>query len=117
MEDIDNSKINGGVDSENALKRDEKGRLVKGTPPGPGRPKGNISIKDTFRKMFEEKPEVFNEFISGLMEKDKALIWQMLEGKPQQDLNIDAEIKMPTPILNVPRDNSNTENNEPHKED
>lgn len=36
--------------SENALKRDEKGRLVKGTPPGPGRTEGILN----FNTMFEQ---------------------------------------------------------------
>lgn len=98
---IDNIE-NDGVIGDDGLKRDTKGRLVKGTAPGPGRPKGKLSIKDTFRKMFEEEPDKFQEFLNGLMEKDKALIWQMLEGKPTQTIAGDSE--NPLRIITVDKD-------------
>lgn len=41
---------------ELGLIRDEKGKLVKGTPPGPGRPKGS-GYKQKFEKMLTQVAE------------------------------------------------------------
>lgn len=43
-----------------ALERDEKGRLVKGTPPGPGRPKGSQDFKTKFYLMLDKIAEKNN---------------------------------------------------------
>ena len=83
---------------DNALKRDEKGRLVKGTPPGPGRPKGSGGgLKDYDRQRFiamsDEQKEEFLKLVS------PELRYRMAEGNPQNDITTGGE-KLPTPILN-----------------
>lgn len=42
------------MSEEIGLKRDEKGRLVKGTPPGPGRPVGTRNFQTDFDEVVEE---------------------------------------------------------------
>ena len=79
------------------IKTDDKGKFVKGTAPGPGRPEGSISIKDTIRKNFKDNPEKFEELISYYMENEqpimRKLLWEMLEGKPAQQIDLDANVK------------------------
>ena len=77
--------------------RDEKGRLVKGTPGGPGRPKG-LSIKELVRNHLEEHPEDMAKFVAYFVEKDRSLAWQMLEGKPPQDITSGGDKINPIPI-------------------
>lgn len=73
---------------ENKPKRDERGRLLPGNTANlKGRPKG-MTIKEQIRKIFEENPTRFNELVDRLIEQYPALVWQMLEGKPPQDLNL-----------------------------
>lgn len=74
----------------NALKRDEKGRLMKGTPPGPGRPPGSISIMTKIKQKWEENPEEFEAYVIGILE-DKNMhkeIVQQIDGKPKDSLDI-----------------------------
>ena len=84
--------------SANALQRDDKGRLVKGTPPGPGRPKGSGGgLKDYDRKKFlamtdEEKDEYLKTIAPELR-------YRMAEGNPHQteEKTIDANITIVAP--------------------
>mgnify|MGYP001576469344 CR=1 FL=1 len=83
---------------EIAIKRDEKGRLLEGHGLiSPGRPKGSVSIKDLVRKHLEDNPEDLQEFVQHFIKKNRELAWQMLEGKPQQDIVSDGK-QLPTPI-------------------
>ena len=84
---------------DNALKRDEKGRLVKGTPPGPGRPTGSISIKNAVKKHLEDHPEDFKEFVDHFIKQNRELAWQMLEGRPPQKTDITTDDKPIIPLL------------------
>jgi hypothetical protein len=83
--------------SEDALKRDAKGRLVAGTPPGPGRPKGYVSIKDKVRQYLEDNPSEVESIVKHFVTRNRELMWQMLEGRPQQDLTSAGEA-LPSPI-------------------
>lgn len=50
-----------------------------------GRPKGSISIKDEVRKHLEANPEAVKEIVEHFVEKNRELMWQMLEGRPPGD--------------------------------
>jgi|SRR3990167_4269312 len=73
-----------------ALKRDEKGRLVKGTPGGPGRPKGK-TIKERVREWLEAHPEDMDAFVKHFIKENRELAWQMMEGRPTQDVTSGGE--------------------------
>lgn len=79
----------------NGIKRDEKGRLVKGTAPGPGRPKGQ-SLKEYWKQKFyqmtAEEKEAFSEKV-GL-----DTIWRMAEGNPHSTAEEKHEVTIATPI-------------------
>jgi len=102
----------------NALKRDNKGLLVKGTPPGPGRPKGSISIKDKIRKRLQENPDQFDSLVDYYMENEqpvmRKLLWEMLDGKPKE--SVDATIHIPKPIDDVLPNHSDQEDKEAEEE-
>lgn len=56
-----------------------------------GRPKGSISLKEYARKMLYELPEEERlEYLRGI---DKKTIWEMAEGKPKQDVSVDADVR------------------------
>ena len=69
-----------------------------------GRPKGSLSIKGLVQRHLEENPEDLREFVDHFIKKNRELAWQMLEGKPQQDIVSDGK-QLPTPIY-IPRDDS-----------
>jgi hypothetical protein len=58
-----------------------------------GRPKGALSIKNKIRKYLEENPGEVDLLVHHFIKKDPALMWQMLEGRPQQnvDLGVDKD--------------------------
>jgi hypothetical protein len=97
--------------AENKPKRDEKGRLLPGGTANPnGRPKGK-TIKELVREHLETHPDDMKEFVKHFIKRNRELAWQMLEGRPQQDVTSGGE-KLPTPLLaniNVPNNNSNPE--------
>ena len=88
--------------SENGIKteviRNKDGTFAEGTSPGPGRTPGSISIKEQIRKRLEEKPEELKEIVEYFVKNNRELMWQMLEGRPQQDVTSDG--KAPTILLN-----------------
>jgi hypothetical protein len=63
---------------------------VSGNPKG--RPKGSLSIKDAVRQHLEANPTDFQEFVAHFIKDNRELAWQMLEGRPSQDVGIAAEI-------------------------
>lgn len=74
--------------------RDEKGRFVEGHPDlGAGRPKGSISIKEKIRKRLMDNPEALEDIITYFVKDSRELMWQMLEGKPQQDVNLEGSLR------------------------
>jgi hypothetical protein len=100
------------------IKTDEKGKFVKGTAPGPGRPKGSISVITKIKQQFEADPEGFDEFIERYKKNpmnEKHLV-EMIDGKPNQKGEL--EVTMPKPLLHAIFDNdSNQEDNEAEQED
>lgn len=61
-----------------------------------GRPKGK-TIKDLVRDWLEENPGDKKDFVEHFIKRNRELAWQMLEGRPQQDVTSAGE-KLPTPI-------------------
>ncbi len=61
-----------------------------------GRPKGK-TIKERVREWLEDNPEGMKEFVEHFTKKDRELAWQMLEGRPQQDIVTDGK-PLPSPI-------------------
>ena len=89
-----NNKLN--KTSENKPKRDEKGRLLPGYTANPdGRPKRGWSIKDKFWKRFENNPTELKTFLDKLLKEHPGLVWQMLEGKPAQPLEVGTKEDLP----------------------
>ena len=104
--------------SENKPKRDEKGRLLPGNSGNPaGRPKGSFSIKDRVRQWLEENPEDMEGFVEHFVKENRSLAWQMLEGKPQQDVTTGGD-KITIPIYGgLSRHTSDKEDIQPKEED
>lgn len=91
------------LNGEKGKVRDEKGRLIPGHPNiSPGRPPGVISITAAIRKRLSEHPELVDQLVEYYInDKDqKSLLWQMLDGRPRQDVTSGDE-KLPTPILSI----------------
>jgi hypothetical protein len=118
------------------LIRDEKGRLVKGTPPGPGRPKGALSFATKWQRMVEKiamqnnlTPEEIDEqllLVGYKRAKDGDYSFyrdamDRIHGKPQQYIDQTTNGKdLPTPIMQIDgllSNNSNKENSETVEED
>lgn len=116
-EGSDSGLVSTNVPKINGEKRsniDGKGRFVKGNPGGPGRPPGSLSIKDLVRQhlLDPNNKEDLKKFVEHFIKKNRELAWQMLEGRPQQDVTSAGEAIKPVPILsitNVSTDNRNEE--------
>ena len=77
-----------------------------------GRPKGSISIKDKVRQYLELHPNEVDEIVKHFVNNNRELMWQMLEGRPQQDVTSDGKA-LPTPILgHVPTNDSDGKDTE-----
>lgn len=101
--------------SGNKPARDELGRLLPGNTANPnGRPPGTLSLVSLLKKHLEEVPdgdkrtraELFiRQTLSKAMKGDPSsekLVWQYIEGLPQQKVDVTSGGK-PLPILgNVP---------------
>ena len=79
-----------------------------------GRPKGK-TIKEMVREWLENNPDDMSAFVEHFVKKNKELAWQMLEGRPQQDVVSDGKA-LPSPIY-VPRDPSIEEDKPVEKTD
>jgi hypothetical protein len=72
--------------------RNEDGTFKKGMTGNPnGRPK-TISIKDAIRKRLEAHPEEVEEIVKHFVEKNRELMWTMLEGSPKQTSEVKSSI-------------------------
>lgn len=59
-----------------------------------GRPKGSKSLKTYVREMLQDMND--DEKLEFLMGVDKKTLWEMAEGKPKQDMDIEANITGPS---------------------
>lgn len=80
--------------TEKEVIRDEKGRFQEGSVGGPGRPFGSISIVGKIKKIFEERPEFFDEYVAEVLADPKlrAEIIRQIDGAPKQHLDLQADI-------------------------
>ena len=78
---------NTGEKQKKPVHRFQKG--VSGNPKG--RPKGSVSIKDKIRQHLEKNPKDVEEIIKYFVKENRELMWQMLEGRPQQDITTDGQ--------------------------
>lgn len=83
---------------ENAIKSEEKadraedGKFLEGHGiKSPGRPPGSLSIKEQIKKRLEEHPEEVKEIVEHFIKNNRELMWQMLEGKPKQQMEVDVD--------------------------
>lgn len=61
-----------------------------------GRPKGK-TIKERVLEWLETHPEDMEAFVKHFVKDSRELAWQMVEGKPPQDITTGGE-KLPSPI-------------------
>ena len=85
---------------ENAgISRNPDGTFKLGFSGNPaGKPPGTLSIKDLVRQHLRDNPNDLREFVEHFIKKNKELAWQMLEGRPPQDITSGGEKLVPTPI-------------------
>lgn len=92
----------------------QTGKFIKGNPGG-GRPKGSISIKDKIRQYLEDNPQNVDEIVQYFVKNNRELMWQMLEGRPQQDVTSGGK-ELPTPLLYGLYNNERDKENNPTEE-
>lgn len=111
--------------SENKPARDEHGRLLPGNTANPhGRPPGTLSLVSLLKKHLEEIPdgekrsraEIFiQKTLTQAMKGDPAnakLVWQYIEGLPQQRVDVTTGGKPISILANVQGDHSDKEDTE-----
>lgn len=78
------------MESDNQTENTKPWLWKKGQSGNPkGRPKGKTAKERAKEYLVTMTDEEFEEFLAGM---DKKTIWEMAEGKPKQDVNVDAEI-------------------------
>ena len=97
----------------NGIIRNEDGTFAVGNSGGPGRPKGSLSIKDLVRQHLQDNPEELADFVRHFILKNRELAWQMLEGRPQQDVTSGGEKIPAIPIYGGLSTNNSDEQNIP----
>lgn len=90
--------------------RDEKGRLLPGNTANPnGRPKGKFSLKTRIIQKLEENPEQLEDVIKFLIENERALLFQMIDGRPSQGIGQADDLeKLNVGVVILPSKNENT---------
>ena len=102
----------------NGEKRNPDGTYAPGHIGGPGRPKGSLSIKDLVRQHLQENPEDLKAFVQHFIDKNRELAWQMIEGRPSQDVTSAGEKIQPVPIYGgISTNNGDQPGVQPPKED
>ena len=56
-----------------------------------GKLPGTISIKEEIRKHLQKNPEIVEQLVAYFIAKHPDLMWQMLEGRPKQDVGLDVD--------------------------
>ena len=84
-------------------KRDEKGRLMKGTPPGPGRPLGSVGYETMMNEAIKEyaklnkipeseiRKKIYMVGIAGALSKDYSFYKDFMDrthGKPKENVDL-----------------------------
>ncbi len=64
-----------------------------------GRPKGSFSLKTLIEQRLKEHPETREKLIDDLLEKEQGLVYQMIDGKPKQSTELDANLNVTSPLL------------------
>lgn len=113
----DNQELSNIVPIKTAVKRNKKDTQFKvGNPGGPGRPKGK-TIKEQVREWLETHPDDNAAFVKHFIKTNRDLAWQMLEGRPAQDLTSGGEKINPIPIYGgLSNNDSNPKDIQPQEE-
>lgn len=75
--------------NKSAENRNPDGTFGPGNIANPkGRPKGK-TIKERVLEWLEDNPDDMKNFVEHFVKKNKELTWQMLEGRPRQDLEVE----------------------------
>ena len=106
---MDEVKPAENIVADNKPPRDEHGRLLPGfeslNPLGRG---SRISIKTRIRTWLDDHPEDMAAFVEHFVKNNIELAWQMLEGRPSQDVTSAGEkiIVIPPELIakNEPHD-------------
>jgi len=94
MEELEELEEQGNSSQADRIKPWQFKKGQSGNPAG--RPAGK-SLKERAKAMLNAmSPEEEQEFLEGI---DKRIIWEMAEGKAQQDTSTTLEITTPVPIL------------------
>ena len=104
---------------ENSYTDPITGKFIPGNPGG-GRPKGTFSLKTRIIKQLQEHPEQLQEIVDYLIKEERALLFQMIDGRPPQDITSKGEQINPTPIYggqSIQANESNSTNILPIQED
>lgn len=103
-------------EDENTIKNEDKsytdpitGKFCKGNPGG-GRPKGKFSIKTQIIRRLEENPEELKQVVDYLIKNQQALLLQMVDGRPPQDLNLGNKEDLPFIVKIIQKDEAKGEN-------
>ena len=90
--------------------RDDKGRFIPGVSGNPaGKPKGSLSIKAAIKKRLEDNPEELKEIVEHFVKTNRELMWQMIEGRPVQQVELGNAGELPFQIKIIK--DGNGENN------
>jgi hypothetical protein len=85
------------MDDNNAKESASNQRVIgRPFPPGvsgnpAGRPKGTVSIKESIRRYLRENPGEVDRLVQHFVKSDPGLMWQMLEGRPKQNVDMDVD--------------------------
>lgn len=58
-----------------------------------GKPKGSISIKARILQRLKKNPDELKEIVEYFIKHNRELMWQMLEGRPKQQVDLEAQIE------------------------
>jgi len=96
------------------IKRDKNGRIVEGSVSlnPEGRPVGSVSIIGKIRKIFEEDPEHFKEYVGNILKDPKLrhAVMEQLDGKPKQAIDLGGELNLPFTINIIKDDGKEGDN-------